>query len=207
MMMLKKIAIGALGLALGALQCSPAFAYAHANAYGGSTSHSYDSTSHTNAYGGHTSGSYGNGATHTNTYGGTTSGKYGSGATHSNVYGGTTSGQYGNGATHTNTYGGTTSATYNSAYHTGGYYGYPPPPPVYAAGCYNCYSSCAGCIAGAAVAGAAVAYSIGERTATVPATGCAAQVVSGVTYTVCGTTWFQPAYGANGLYYTVVTAP
>jgi len=188
--MLKKITIGLLGLAIAALQPGTAFAYAHANAYGGSTSHSYGSTSHTNAYGGHTSGSYGNGATHTNTYGGTTSGKYGSGATHTNVYGGTTSGSYNGGA-----------------YHSDGYYGYPPPVPHYDTGCYNCYSGCAGCVAGAAVAGAAIAYTMGERVAAVPTTGCASQIVSGVTYTVCGSTWFQPAYGANGVYYTVVTAP
>lgn len=205
--MLKKIAITLVGFTLAAIQSGPAFAYAHANAYGGGTSHSYGSTSHTNAYGGHTSGSYGNGATHTNVYGGSTAGKYGSGATHTNTYGGTTSGAYGQGATHTNVYGGTTSGSYyGGAYHSGGYSGYPPPPPTYAAGCYNCYSSCAGCIAGAAVAGAAIAYTMGERVASVPTTGCTNQVVSGVTYYVCGTTWFQPAYGANGVYYTVVPA-
>jgi hypothetical protein len=187
---LKKIVIALFGLALAAVQSGPAFAYGHANAYGGSTSHSYGSTSHSNAYGGSSSHTYGSGTTHTNTYGGTTSGAYGHGATHTNVYGGTTSGAYGSGA-----------------YHSGGYYGYPPPPPHYATGCYNCYSSCVGCIAGAAVVGAAVGYSMGEKTASVPTSGCANQTVSGATYYVCGTTWFKPAYGANGLYYTVVPAP
>ncbi len=206
--MLKKIVITLAGLALAALQSGTAYAYGHANAYGGSTSHSYGSTSHTNMYGGSTSGSYGSGATHSNVYGGSTSGKYGSGATHTNTYGGTTSGAYGEGATHTNVYGGTTSGSYyGGAYHTDGYYGYPPPPPVYNTGCYNCAAACYGCIAGAAAVGAAVGYSIGEQTTAVPTTGCTSQTVSGVTYTQCGTTWFKPAYGANGLYYTVVTAP
>jgi hypothetical protein len=31
--------------------------------------------------------------------------------------------------------------------------------------------------------------------------------VRGATYYLCGNTWFQPAYGANGVYYRVITAP
>jgi hypothetical protein len=179
---LRQIIIAVLSLTIALLQSGPAFAYAHANAYGGSTEHSYGSTSHQNAYGGSSSHTYGEGTTHTNVYGGTTSGRYGSGATHTNTYGAT-------------------------SYHPAGYYGYPPPPPHYDTGCYNCYHSCVGCIAGAAVVGAAAAYSIGEMTTSVPTSGCANQIVSGVTYYVCGSTWFKPAYGANGLYYTVVPAP
>jgi hypothetical protein len=30
---------------------------------------------------------------------------------------------------------------------------------------------------------------------------------NGATYYLNGNTWFQPAYGANGVYYTVVPAP
>jgi hypothetical protein len=30
---------------------------------------------------------------------------------------------------------------------------------------------------------------------------------NGVAYSLCGNTWFQPAYGANGIYYHVVPAP
>ncbi len=30
---------------------------------------------------------------------------------------------------------------------------------------------------------------------------------NGATYYLSGNTWFQPAYGANGVYYTVVPAP
>ncbi len=29
----------------------------------------------------------------------------------------------------------------------------------------------------------------------------------GTTYYLAGNTWFQPAYGANGVYYRVVPAP
>ncbi len=71
---MKKIVIYCLlGLLITALSAGPAAAYSHANAYGGSTSHSYGSTSHTNAYGGSTSHAYGEGTSHTNTYGGSTS--------------------------------------------------------------------------------------------------------------------------------------
>jgi len=30
---------------------------------------------------------------------------------------------------------------------------------------------------------------------------------NGATYYLNGNTWFQPAYGANGVYYTVVPTP
>src|SRR5271166_982617 len=62
-----------------------AFGYGHANAYGGSTSHSYGSTSHSNAYGGSTSHTYGEGSSHTNEYGGSTSHNYDGGTTHTNA--------------------------------------------------------------------------------------------------------------------------
>jgi hypothetical protein len=31
--------------------------------------------------------------------------------------------------------------------------------------------------------------------------------VQGTTYYLCGNTWFQPMYGANGIYYRVVPTP
>jgi hypothetical protein len=31
-------------------------------------------------------------------------------------------------------------------------------------------------------------------------------MVHGTVYFVCGNTWFKPSFGANGVYYTVVTA-
>jgi hypothetical protein len=33
------------------------------------------------------------------------------------------------------------------------------------------------------------------------------QPLNGATYYVCGTSWFQPSFGANGVYYRVVAAP
>ncbi len=145
-------------LLLGTLRPDNADAWASANRYGGSTSHSYGETSHTNAYGGSTGHAYGQGTEHTNTYGGSSEHGWGGGSEHTNAYGGSTSGAYGQGATHTNVYGGSTSGAYGQgathtyasgatayvppAYH--GYAGYPAyhPPvavPYYSAsGCYGC---------------------------------------------------------------------
>ena len=36
---------------------------------------------------------------------------------------------------------------------------------------------------------------------------CQNETVVGVHYYVCGTTWFRPYAGNNGLYYKVVAAP
>jgi len=41
---------------------------------------------------------------------------------------------------------------------------------------------------------------------TLPA-GCISPSVQGSTYYLCGNTWFQPSYGANGVNYRVVPAP
>jgi len=45
-----------------------------------------------------------------------------------------------------------------------------------------------------------------EIVAAIPA-GCATPVVQGVTYYLCGNTWFSASYGANGVYYRVVPTP
>jgi hypothetical protein len=37
--------------------------------------------------------------------------------------------------------------------------------------------------------------------------GCATPDIGGTTYFLCGNTWFQPFYGANGVYYRVVPTP
>jgi hypothetical protein len=106
----------------------------------------------------------------------------------------------------------------------------------YGSGCYNCggWSTAGAAAAGAAVgmaAGAAVAsantaaatssaytagvaagsaasptYAMGAIYATLPA-GCMSPNVQGKTYYLCGNTWFQPSYGANGVYYRVVPTP
>jgi hypothetical protein len=60
--------------------------------------------------------------------------------------------------------------------------------------------------AGVAAGQASASYSIGEIVASVPS-GCVTPNVGGVTYYMCGSTWFQPSYGANGVYYRVVPTP
>jgi hypothetical protein len=65
----------------------------------------------------------------------------------------------------------------------------------------------AGLAAGAAIGAAAARhYSMGAVYPVLPA-GCAYSPYGGATYYSCNGAWFQPAYGANGTYYTVVPAP
>ena len=65
----------------------------------------------------------------------------------------------------------------------------------------------AGVAAGAAAASAApTTYVMGAIYAKLPA-GCVTPSVQSKTYYLCGNTWFQPSYGANGVYYTVVPTP
>jgi len=81
------------------------------------------------------------------------------------------------------------------AYH-GGYHGPAVVNSYYGGGCYAC--------AGAAVGLAAVgAYSIGASLATLPP-NCSYRIVNGGAYYVCGGTWLNPRYGANGVVYEVV---
>ena len=47
---------------------------------------------------------------------------------------------------------------------------------------------------------------MGAIYAVLPA-GCISPRVQSGTYYLCGNTWFQPSYGANGVYYRVVPAP
>lgn len=49
-------------------------------------------------------------------------------------------------------------------------------------------------------------YPPGTEMAALPG-GCASMNVNGVNYYQCGPTWFQPFFGGNGVYYTVVPAP
>ena len=200
----------------------------HTNTYGGSTSAAYgEGASHTNTYGGSTSAAYGQGATHTNTYGGSTSAAYGEGAYHTNTYGATTAYHpttyYGyHPPTTVNYYGAScsnvngwataaavttaavatsavisantaaaTSNAYNSGYNAGASTGsqqvvisQPAPQPV----AYN--------------------YTVGQTFAALPPGGITSTAtVQGTTYYLCGTTWFSPAFGANGVYYRVVPPP
>ena len=186
---------------------------------GGSTEHSPGDTSHQNPWGGSTSHQAGEGTEHTNAYGGDTAHAAGGGTEHTNTYGGSTYGAYGAGVAHTYPAGGT---VYYPAYHP------PVAVPYYSTGCYGC-AAAAGAIAGAAVVAAtssansasayssgyaagssaatqATTYVMGQNYAALPA-GSAQVSHGGTTYYVSGSTWFQPAYGANGVYYHVVPAP
>ena len=53
---------------------------------------------------------------------------------------------------------------------------------------------------------AGASYAMGVNYATLP-TGAMTINRGGTTYYLSGNTWFQPAYGANGVYYRVVPAP
>jgi len=65
----------------------------------------------------------------------------------------------------------------------------------------------AGVATGAAAASAPPGtYAMGVNYAGLPA-GSMAINKNGATYYLSGNTWFQPAYGANGVYYKVVAAP
>ena len=65
----------------------------------------------------------------------------------------------------------------------------------------------AGVSTGVAVASApAGTYAMGVNYASLPA-GAMVINKNGTTYYLNGNTWFQPAYGANGVYYRVVSAP
>jgi hypothetical protein len=224
---MKKISVCFLSLLIVVLLYVPAGAWSHGNRYGGSTSHSWGSTSHTSAWGTSTSHTAGQGTSHTNVYGGSATHYTGGGWSKTGAYGGTA---YGNahwgGAYYHPPY----HPAYYPVYHpptTVNYYG---------AGCYNCggWSTASAAAAGAAVglvAGAAVAsantnavaassynagvaagaasatsYVMGALYPTLPA-GCITPTVRGTTYYLCGNTWFQPFYGANGVYYRVVPTP
>ena len=59
----------------------------------------------------------------------------------------------------------------------------------------------------AGVAAASTAAPAGAIYTTLPATGCNPTTVDNTQLFNCGGVWFQPAYGANGVFYRVVPAP
>jgi hypothetical protein len=78
---------------------------------------------------------------------------------------------------------------------------------AYAAGVATGSANTAAATAPAYNAGVTSAtFAMGGIYAVVPA-GCATPNVQGQSYYLCGNTWFQPSYGANGVYYRVVPAP
>jgi hypothetical protein len=60
--------------------------------------------------------------------------------------------------------------------------------------------------AGVATGAAGASAAAGGNYATLPG-GAMAINKNGTTYYLSGNTWYQPAYGANGVYYRVVSAP
>ena len=189
-------------------------AWASANRFGGSSFHSWGASGHTNSWGGSTDHVAGDGTEHTNAYGGSTEHAYGGGTEHTNVYGGSTYGAYGAGVGHTYPSGG---SVYGGVYHP------PVAVPAYASGCYGCAAAAGALIGGGAAA--AVGYSaamatgaamaapagvapvvLGGSYATLPSDAIAITRL-GVNYYISGTTWYQPVYGANGVFSRVVPAP
>lgn len=164
-----------------------------------------------NRFGGHSEGGFGT-ATHDNRWGGSTSANAFGGWSHTNADGGHSSGVAGYGAVHT-TAGG--FSTYHPPAYGVGYAPYHPPvavPYYHSTGCYNCAGAVAagavvGMATGAAIATAArPTYPIGVSYASLPA-GAVYVNRNGINYYQVGNTWFQPAYGANGVYYSVVATP
>jgi hypothetical protein len=225
---MKYIIIGLAGLVVPLLVSGNAEAWSHANARGGYSYGAGDSFHHENAYGGGETHVAGYGTTAHTAYGGTAYHQEGSGETHM-------TNAYGESATHYQGYGTAYSGAYHGdAYYGGAYVGYHPPAAVnyYGAGCYDCGgwntagAAAAGLVVGAAVAtsvasantaaatsnayaagvAAGATYAMGAVYATLPA-GCQPGSVNNQNYYVCGSTWMQPAFGANGVYYKVVPVP
>ena len=99
---------------------------------------------------------------------------------------------------------------HNDGYHADAYWsGYGGAAAVnhyYANGCYNCAGY--GNAGWASATALATGYAIGSTVVTPPSgAACQHETVVGVHYYVCGTTWFRPSAGNNGLYYKVVSAP
>lgn len=197
----------------------------HAQGARGTASGGDGSWSATGYRGGSASG--GDGSWNATGYrGGTASGGDGSWSAHG---AGGDSASGGGGYWHaTNNQGTTVYGGYNR-YYGGAYDTYHPPTVVndyYNTGCYDCggwntagaaaVGVAAGSVLGAAAAsqesanayaaGVAAGESIGSIVTTLPA-GCVYSPVAGASYYKCGAVWYQPSYGANGVFYRAVAAP
>ena len=75
-----------------------------------------------------------------------------------------------------------------------------------AAGSANTAAAYNAGVATGVAATAQAPYVTGAIYPTLPS-GCISPNVQGKTYYLCGNTWFQPSYGANGVYYRVVPGP
>lgn len=135
------------------------------------------------------------------------------------------------GVTHVG-YGGVTHVDYGDAYHAGYGGGAYYHPAYVGGGCWGCttgYSGGAvaaagvvGLAAGAAIGSAAASSSnptvvvqqpvyvtgpaIGTKVFALPG-GCSSVNADGITYYNCGSAYYQPHFGSNGVYYTVVPSP
>jgi len=132
------------------------------------------------------------------------------------------------GVTHVG-YGGVTHVDYGGAYHAG-YGGGAYYHPGYAAGgCWGCSGYSAGAVAAAGVVGLAAGAAIGSAAASptvvvqqpvyvtgpaigsevfaLPSSGCNSVSANGIRYYNCGGGYYQPHFGSNGVYYTVVANP
>jgi hypothetical protein len=91
-----------------------------------------------------------------------------------------------------------TNVNVNNNYHGSGYGG----------GCYNCGWGGHPVAAAAAVTAAAVttAAVIGSVAYSVPPS-CGTVVVNGMSYSQCGSTWYEPRYSGSNVEYVVVNAP
>jgi len=215
---MKRVLLGLIGLMSMALPLQSASAWSHSGYYGTASGGGGLWSAH-GYRGGSASGGSGSWSGHT-AYGGTASGGGGSWSAHG-AYGGSAYGGYDH-------YGG----SYYGAYHpptTVNYYG----SGCYNCGGWNAGAAAAtglavGAVVGAAAASAntsattANAYSAGvvagAAAATQPAYimndvyavlpgGCAYKSFAGAAYDQCRLTWFEPSYGANGVFYRVVPTP
>ena len=129
------------------------------------------------------------------------------------------------GGTHVG-YGGVTHVGYGGAYHAG-YGGGAYYHPAYAAG--GCWGCGAGAVAAAGVVGLAAGAAIGSAASSptvvvqqpvyvagpaigsevfaLPSGGCSSVNANGIHYYNCGSGYYQPHFGSNGVYYTVVPSP
>ena len=152
--------------------------------------------------GGFSAGRVGEGWGHVG-YGGVTAGRAGEGWAHAG-YGGAAYGYHGN-----------TFVGVHNTYVTGVHQ---------AGGCYGCGAAAAavgglavGAMAGAAMASASQptttvvvqqppAVVVGTQVASLPG-GCERMTVNGTTYYQCGSSWYKPGFGADGVYYQAVPVP
>ncbi|MCU0972278.1 MAG: hypothetical protein MUF57_11115 [Gammaproteobacteria bacterium] len=179
--------IGAVLAAVAAIPSQPADAWVHRGWGGVSAGRVGEGWAHA-GWGGVTEGRAGEGWAHAG-WGGVTEGKAGEGWAHEGYYGGAAYGYHGD-----------VTAVHNT-FVTGAYP---------AASCWNCGAAAAavgGLAIGAAAASAAqpsttVVVQQGPAVGTVVSalpSGCQLMTVNGKTYYQCGSTWYKPTFGADGV--------